>query len=354
MYRTNPCHRITILVVCCVLISSSIALAHDSITIDMIDVGTGLSLIVRGPDFAVLYDAGSNDDSARGVNNRVMAFLKAHHPDLTTIDHLILSHPHKDHLELLPDVFEAYEITHIWDSGAVNDSCGYGRFALAIKDEGVVFHTVRLEGATVKVKKCNPTGMVTVKFGPRIEKGTTIPLGTNASMTILHVEHEEKDLNENSVVVRMDLNGTRVLFMGDAEAGKRANWADGTPQEGTAEDRLLKCCRDDVAAHILQVGHHGSRTSSRTDFLDAVGATVFLVSSGPKKYSGVTLPDQIVIDELESRGAVHRTDVNDAECATLSADEKIGRAGKAGGCTNIRITLPSPNSPHVAVLPLPN
>ena len=40
-------------------------------------------------------------------------------------------------------------------------------------------------------------------------------------------------------------------------------------------------------------------TSSRTAFLDAVGATTFIVSAGPTRYGSVVLPDQEVI---ESRG----------------------------------------------------
>lgn len=42
-----------------------------------IDVGTGLSVFVEGHDFALLYDAGSNDDSGRGAKNRVLAYLRA-------------------------------------------------------------------------------------------------------------------------------------------------------------------------------------------------------------------------------------------------------------------------------------
>jgi len=72
-----------------------------------IDVGTGLALFVEGADFTLLYDGGSNDDTARGNQNRILAYLKSVRPDLTTLDHVILSHPHKDHVELLPDVLAA-------------------------------------------------------------------------------------------------------------------------------------------------------------------------------------------------------------------------------------------------------
>src|SRR5204863_106298 len=76
-------------------------------TLDVVDVGTGLGILLRGPDFTLVYDGGSNDDLARGANNRMLAFIKAVAPGLTTINDLILSHPHRDHVELLPDLFEA-------------------------------------------------------------------------------------------------------------------------------------------------------------------------------------------------------------------------------------------------------
>jgi beta-lactamase superfamily II metal-dependent hydrolase len=79
-------------------------------TIDVVDVGTGLAVLVRGPDFTLVYDAGSNDDLARGANNRMLAFMQAAAPTLTTIDHMILSHPHRDHVELLPDLFGSYSV----------------------------------------------------------------------------------------------------------------------------------------------------------------------------------------------------------------------------------------------------
>jgi len=97
------------------------------------------------------------------------------------------------------------------------------------------------------------------------------------------------------------------------------------------------------------VGHHGSKTSSRRALLNAVNASLFIVSSGPTKYGSVTLPDQEVIDELESRGQVFRTDVNDSACATNTAKIGPDSDGKAGGCDNIRVTLSDTTPLQVAV-----
>jgi competence protein ComEC len=97
------------------------AAAAPTFTIDVVDVGTGLGILVRGPDFTLIYDGGSNDDLARGPANRMLAYLRAVAPTLTTINHLVLSHPHRDHVELLPDLFDAYQIGQVWDSGRTPD-----------------------------------------------------------------------------------------------------------------------------------------------------------------------------------------------------------------------------------------
>jgi hypothetical protein len=77
---------------------------------------------------------------------------------------------------------------------------------------------------------------------------------------------------------------------------------------------------------------------SRRASLDAVGASVFVVS-GPTKYGSVVLPDADIVAELQSRGQVFRTDTNDAACE--SNPSKIGpdNDGHAGGCDNIRLVI---------------
>ncbi len=68
---------------------------------------------------------------------------------------------------------------------------------------------------------------------------------------------------------------------------------------GDVEEFLIDHHAKEVRADILQVGHHGSKTSSRRGFLEAVHPSLALVSSGPKRYGKVTLPDIEVIESLE-------------------------------------------------------
>ena len=72
---------------------------------DVVDVGTGLGILVRGPDFTLVYDSGSNDDDARETGQSdARATSEPSCRRSQRFDHLMLSHPHKDHLELLPDL----------------------------------------------------------------------------------------------------------------------------------------------------------------------------------------------------------------------------------------------------------
>jgi competence protein ComEC len=89
----------------------------------------------------------------------------------------------------------------------------------------------------------------------------------------------------------------------------------------------------------LIVGHHGGMTSSRKAFLDAVGASVFVISSGPTKYDDVVLPDPVIRTELESRGQLFETDVDENACKVNPAKIGPDADGEAGGCDNIRIVI---------------
>jgi len=337
--------------------AASAAPRARTFVVHAIDVGTGLAIFVEGADFTLLYDAGSNDDFARGSNNRVLAYLRSARPDLRVIDHLILSHPHKDHVELMPDVLAAYQVRNIWDSGALNPICAYrALLTAAMTEQGATYHDALGEATTRDVtfnaQNCYasqlPADTVAIREGTRIASGTTVQLGRDARMTFLHANgSRQSSFNENSLVVRLELGSRHVLLPGDGEAGGRK--APSTPPTpNSVEGRLLACCSASLRSDILVAGHHGSMTSSRTAFLDAVGATQFIVSAGPTRYATVTLPDSVVIEEYARRGTVWRTDVNDATCGTNPAKIGPDNDGKPGGCDNIRITIDAAGAIAVA------
>ncbi|HEX8261464.1 MAG TPA: MBL fold metallo-hydrolase [Allosphingosinicella sp.] len=325
--------------------------AAGTYVVHAIDVGTGLSIFVEGHDFTLLYDAGSNDDSARGKGkDRVLAYLAKVRPDMTVLDHLVLSHPHKDHVEMMDDVLEFYQVRNVWDSGALNDTCGYRALLEAIIAEpGVVYHNSLGSGGThdVAVKDAGtchgrkrPATTLRVPRSSQITNAP-VPLGAGATMTILLADGSVKmprgNFNEASVVARLLLGTRSVLLPGDGEAGGRKKPSD-LPKANSAEAKLLACCALQLRSDILVASHHGSMTSSRNAFLDAVGASQYVVSVGPKAYSGTVLPDSEVIDEYNKRGKLWTTALNDATCPT---SRKIGpdKDGRPGGCDNVRIVI---------------
>ncbi len=322
--------------------------AAPTFDVYIVDVGTGLAIFVRGDDFSLVYDAGSNDDSS----GRFLDFLNAVVPNLQTIDHLVISHAHRDHISMLPALLDAREIRSIWDSGVPYASCIYQELLEHIKDEGASYHTAVYDTGTHEVnfaKTCEgQPASVTMSFAHRIETGT-VQLGRAASMRFLHVDATERsDLNENSLVVMLDLGGTRILLPGDSGGGGRAN-PSVPPKPQSVEGALLACCTNDLPASILVLGHHGSKTSSRKAFVKAVQATDYVVSSGPTPYGPVVLPDQEVLSVVQAMPKAHlwRTDENDPMCKTSTT--KIGPPddGKPGGCNTVHIQIPGSAASYV-------
>jgi competence protein ComEC len=336
--------------------------------IHLIDVGTGLSVLVQGHDFNLLFDGGSNDDFA-GISgghdaDRLIAYLFAAlgpsgppdcvpdgdppppHPDnpKLPIQHVFLSHPHRDHGAFLNDVLHCYAVENVWDSGAVNDTGFYKNFVQAIADEpNVSYHTAAaIPPSRTIVFDHSGVVMPSSVSWTTFAEGEHETLDTGARFTVLHVDPTlapagaTPDYNFNSIVLRLELGGRSLLLTGDTTNGRRQPH---TTAPLGAEAALLAHHSPELRADILQVAHHGSDTSTRDAFLMAVAPELALVGSGPKKYGSVVLPDQDVVDALEAVGAhVLRTD--DSDKIGCVASDRIGRDDDSpGGCDNWVIEL---------------
>ncbi|MDA1371796.1 MAG: MBL fold metallo-hydrolase [Proteobacteria bacterium] len=316
-------------------------------TIDVFDVASGLAILVRGEDFSLLYDGGSNDDLARGADNRLLAYLNHYHADLATIDHVMLSHPHRDHVELLADVVNSYQIRHVWNSGVNYNDCGYRAFLQAVEAEPAVIYHDALRDHIVSTLEFNarrcygeqiPQQTFTFSHGARIDE-SIVTLGVDASMRFLHADGvNQTSVDENSLVILLSLGAARILIMGDADGGRSEDLAS-APDPQSIVGQLLLCCKLELAADVLVVGKHGSATASPVSFLDAVDADYYLVSSGPSPYGATVLPEAAVIAELELRGNVYGTYSDDTDCQTASSKIGTDNDGLAGGCTSFRISI---------------
>jgi competence protein ComEC len=128
----------------------------------------------------------------------------------------------------------------------------------------------------------------------------TFELGPSTRVKVLAPElplitGTSSDINNNSVVLRVEFGKSAILLTGDAQS--------------EAEARLLSHGGTDLRADILKVGHHGSAYSSTPDFLAAVRPKIAIISCGRHNVFGHPSPQTLTA--LQDAGAeVYRTDLN--------------------------------------------
>jgi competence protein ComEC len=116
------------------------------------------------------------------------------------------------------------------------------------------------------------------------------------------------DINDNSLVFRLEYRDFRMLFTGDA---------------GEAAERRLLASGVDLSSTILKVGHHGSAYGTTPDFVRAVHPRYAIVSVGRDNLFGHPAPSTIAT--LERAGAiVFRTDTDGA--VTIRSDGEVVNA----------------------------
>jgi competence protein ComEC len=224
-----------------------------------LDVGQADSILFMGPDSTILIDTG---DYRR---NEVAPFLSS--LGVTKIDLLVGTHPHADHIGQFPQVLNNFAVENVWMSGDISTTQTFQNAINAIASSSAAYHEPRLGE--------------THNFGS-LKVDVLNPLNINGHM------------HEGAIVLKISYGDIKFMMTGDAEKP--------TELEMIARTNNLN-------SKILKLGHHGSKTSTSLEFLNAVNPEVAIYSAGLGNRYGHPSPE--VINRVIAKGiTLYGTDVN--------------------------------------------
>jgi len=212
---------------------------RKNLKVDFLDVGLGSSIVIQTPyDQNILIDGGDSDAKILRQLPKFMPFYDK------TIDLVILTHPHDDHVGGLVKVLKRYKVEKILYTGVVHTSPAYLEFLKIIKDKHIPLVI--------------------------IDRPQNIVLGENLNLKVLYpftsfLNKEVENLNNTSIVAMLVYKDNKFLFTGDMEK--------------EVEEVFVKQ-KPDIQADVMLAGHHGSDTSSSEDFLQLVKPAYALIQSG--------------------------------------------------------------------------
>jgi competence protein ComEC len=230
-----------------------------------LDVGQGDAILIEAPSGNQVLVDGGPDDTLLARLGAILPFWDR------SIDLVILTHPHADHLDGLVALLERYKVGLVLESGVNHSIPEYGQWHEVIRRQGIPLHIAR--------------------------RGQVVRLGGGAELRVLtpfrsFVSASPKNIHDAAVVIKLAFASSTALLMADAESSL---------------ERALVAARDNLRAEVLKVGHHGSRTSTSAVLLGAVRPRFAVISVGRRNRYGH--PVQEVLDRIAGADVtVFRTD----------------------------------------------
>jgi competence protein ComEC len=212
-------------------------LGFRPLTLTFLDVGHGNAILVEFPHGEnLLVDGGGSPNPAFDLGERVVSpFLRQ--KKIFSLDTVVLTHPHPDHLNGLPFILEKFIVKEFWWNGERADSESFSRLEELIRRK-------KIPAFQPKAGWSKNFGDVRVRI---LHPEPTLPQGPETFNW-----HEQ---NNHSLVLQIDYQDQQVLLPADIEAA--------------VENSLLDR-GSSLRSRILQVPHHGSLTSSQPAFIEAV------------------------------------------------------------------------------------
>ncbi|MBL7142157.1 MAG: MBL fold metallo-hydrolase [Candidatus Pacebacteria bacterium] len=235
---------------------------QGSLEVNFFDVGQGDAIFIEMPgNQQILIDGGPGSAVLEKLGEKMPFWDR-------TIDLLILTHPHDDHLSGFIKVLENYEVENVLWTGVLMETSIFEKWQEAIKE----------------------TKVYIAQSGQKVIAGIVV-------LEILYpfenLENQKiKEVDNTSIVVRLVFGDNSFLFTGDAFQ---------------SVEKQLVGKGIFIESDILKVGHHGSKTSSSREFIEEVSPEVAVISVGKDNKYGH--PNQETLDTLTKYGIrIFRTD----------------------------------------------
>lgn len=228
--------------------------------VHFIDVGQADSALIICDNESLLIDGGNVSDS-----DEITEYLSSQ--NITTLDYVICTHAHEDHVGGLGGILEHFTVTErIFAPETESSSKCYTDFVNA----------VHKQSKTVSVP----------------QHGMTISLGSAEILFAGPVHENYSDINNTSIVTKITYGETSFLFTGDAERESELD---------------ILSSSIDISADVLKVGHHGGETSTTYPFLREIMPEIAVFSVGINNYGH---PTEAVLSRLRDADVkVYRTDL---------------------------------------------
>lgn len=236
--------------------------------VHFIDVGQGDCTLIETGSKKILVDAGE-----QGNGDIILAYLDSR--NVEKLDLVVATHPHSDHIGSMPDVLREISADEVLFGYVPDKLIPTTRIYEKLLDV--------LEQKEIPATEAAP--------------GMLYDLGNGAQMTVLGpVSEDIDDLNNTSVVFRLDYGETSFLFTGDAE-------------KESEREILAASAPGALRADVLKLGHHGSSTSTTQEWLDAVDPEMAVALMGADNKYGH--PHRETLEKLRKAGVtLYRSDLN--------------------------------------------
>ncbi len=209
----------------------------SSFVIHFLDVGQADAALVLCDNEAMLIDGGNAEDSSL-----IYSYLKSH--GISHLEYIICTHPHEDHVGGLPGALNYATVSTVYCSMDSYDSKTFDSFKRYLEKQNK-----EIEIPSV---------------------GDTFSLGSS-TISILGPMGNHSDINNMSIVLRIQYGNTSFLFTGDAEFDSEQDILNtGTKLKST----------------LLKVGHHGSDTSTSYRWLREISPEYAVISVGKNNSYG--------------------------------------------------------------------